>query len=188
LEALSLEGESSNFGRSDFARILKGGSTHATRHVLQALFNTPQVRPQVLVAQSKVASEGLNLHEACRHVLFLHLDWNPALIEQQVGRVDRVGSLWATQFEAKENASGPARIEIATVVLDGTSDADRRERILARQRLLSAHLFGEIIPADVVDGLKPDWRTRILAASPNLSPSSYGQANQEEQSRQALGS
>lgn len=158
--------------RSDFARVMNGNTKPRTRRILQALFNEPLARPHVLVAQTRVASEGLNLHRACRHILFLHMDWNPALIEQQVGRIDRVGSLWVQQFVGKEWAHNNApRIEIRTVVLSGTSDEERRRRILERQALLSAHLFGDILPPDVSAALPPEWRDLISAASPRFSPS-----------------
>ena len=178
LEALKLEGEAATTGRSDFARAMIGGgggkAKTATRHILQALFNSPGSRPFVLVAQSRVASEGLNLHEACRHVLFLHLDWNPALIEQQIGRVDRLHSRWWKEFKdftASSAGADAPRIEIASVVLEGTSDAEKRDRILARQQFLGAHLFGEVLLPEVSDGLKPGWRDRIRDATPRFSPS-----------------
>jgi len=36
--------------------------------------------------------EGLDLHRACRRVVHHDLPWNPAQLEQRVGRVDRIGS------------------------------------------------------------------------------------------------
>jgi SNF2 family DNA or RNA helicase len=48
----------------------------------------------VLVAQSVVGREGLNLHRACRTVILLHPEWNPGVVEQQIGRVDRLSSYW----------------------------------------------------------------------------------------------
>ena len=35
----------------------------------------------MLVAQSLVGREGLNLHKSCRIVLLLHLEWNPGVVE-----------------------------------------------------------------------------------------------------------
>ncbi|MBI5508381.1 MAG: SWF/SNF helicase family protein [Deltaproteobacteria bacterium] len=53
-------------------------------------FNTP-FRPYVLVA-SDVMQEGLDLHRECSRVVHYDLAWNPAILEQRVGRVDRLGS------------------------------------------------------------------------------------------------
>lgn len=44
--------------------------------------------PQVLVTQSMVGREGLNLHEACRTVILLPREWNPGAVEQLRERRD----------------------------------------------------------------------------------------------------
>jgi SNF2 family DNA or RNA helicase len=48
----------------------------------------------VLVAQSQVGREGLNLHEEYRTVVLLYAEWNPGILEQQIGRVDRKNRRW----------------------------------------------------------------------------------------------
>jgi hypothetical protein len=40
-----------------------------------------------------VLGEGVDLHQQCRHVIHHDLDWNPAVLEQRTGRLDRIGSL-----------------------------------------------------------------------------------------------
>src|SRR5438132_9957653 len=37
-------------------------------------------------------AEGVDLHLTCRHVIHHDLDWNPSVIEQRTGRLDRIGS------------------------------------------------------------------------------------------------
>lgn len=59
---------------------------------VQLAFNRSHSMPRVLVAQSMAGREGLNLHRACCHVLLLHPEWNPGVVEQQIGRIDRVCS------------------------------------------------------------------------------------------------
>jgi hypothetical protein len=54
-------------------------------------FNLP-CAPLVLVASRK-AQEGIDLHHYCRRVVLYDLPWNPALIEQRIGRVHRLGGL-----------------------------------------------------------------------------------------------
>ena len=82
-------------GRQSFhARLLQGATRWETRRYLQAAFNRPGASPWVLIAQSQVGREGLNLHESCRVVVQFHAEWNPAVLEQQIGRVDRKGSFW----------------------------------------------------------------------------------------------
>jgi SNF2 family DNA or RNA helicase len=54
------------------------------------MFNTP-FYPDVLVASS-VMAEGVDLHLNCRHVIHHDLCWNPSMLEQRTGRVDRIGA------------------------------------------------------------------------------------------------
>lgn len=62
-----------------------------SRERLREAFNTP-LYPMVLIA-NEVMQEGLDLHRQCRRVIHHDLAWNPAQLEQRVGRVDRLGSL-----------------------------------------------------------------------------------------------
>lgn len=68
-----------------------GGTHREVRERLIALFNTP-LSPDLLVASS-VMGEGIDLHLECRHVIHHDLDWNPSVLEQRTGRLDRIGAL-----------------------------------------------------------------------------------------------
>ena len=37
--------------------------------------------------------EGIDLHMECRRIIHYDLEWNPASMEQRVGRIDRINSL-----------------------------------------------------------------------------------------------
>ena len=52
-------------------------------------FNLPSA-PLVLLATPK-AQEGIDLHHYCRHIVLFDLTWNPAAMEQRIGRVHRIG-------------------------------------------------------------------------------------------------
>ncbi|PYR94829.1 MAG: hypothetical protein DMF84_03995 [Acidobacteria bacterium] len=67
--------------------ILHGGMTTGERAEVQARFNADG---GVLLA-TDAASEGLNLQRRCRVVVCYELPWNPARLEQRIGRVDRIG-------------------------------------------------------------------------------------------------
>lgn len=54
-------------------------------------FNLPSA-PLILIASRK-GQEGIDLHHYCRRVVLYDLPWNPALIEQRIGRVHRLGGL-----------------------------------------------------------------------------------------------
>ncbi len=68
-----------------------GGTERDDRERLIALFNTP-LSPDLLVASS-VMGEGIDLHQECRFVIHHDLDWNPSVLEQRTGRLDRIGAL-----------------------------------------------------------------------------------------------
>ena len=99
-----------------FARLMHGGTKTESRRMIQLAFNRPNGFPRVLVAQSLVGREGLNLYKAFRIVVLLHPEWNPGVVEQEIGRVDRVGSHWSRQLKDAIDKKKPAnqlpRIEI----------------------------------------------------------------------------
>jgi hypothetical protein len=88
-----------------------GGTERHLRERLIALFNTP-FAPELLVASS-VMGEGIDLHQECRFVIHHDLDWNPSVLEQRTGRLDRIGAL-----AERENKN----IEVYEPYLAGTHD------------------------------------------------------------------
>lgn len=88
-----------------------GGTARDIRERLIALFNTP-LSPDLLVASS-VMGEGIDLHQECRFVIHHDLDWNPGVLEQRTGRLDRIGAL--AEREGKH-------IEVYEPYLAGTHD------------------------------------------------------------------
>lgn len=68
-----------------------GRTERHLRERLITLFNTP-FSPELLVASS-VMGEGIDLHQECRFVIHHDLDWNPSILEQRTGRLDRIGAL-----------------------------------------------------------------------------------------------
>lgn len=68
-------------------RLLHGGMTTVERDAVQRDFNS---HGGVLIA-TDAAAEGLNLQARCRFVINFELPWNPARLDQRIGRVDRLG-------------------------------------------------------------------------------------------------
>jgi superfamily II DNA or RNA helicase len=66
---------------------LHGGLNAGERASVQARFNDTG---ELLLA-TDAAAEGLNLQRRCRIVVNYELPWNPARLEQRIGRVDRIG-------------------------------------------------------------------------------------------------
>ncbi len=71
-------------------RLVNGTVRQETRQRLMLTFNTP-FYPEILIASS-VMAEGVDLHLNCRHVIHHDLCWNPSMLEQRTGRVDRIGA------------------------------------------------------------------------------------------------
>ena len=66
------------------------GMSPDQRDTVMRAFNSP-LFPEVLVA-SQVLAEGVDLHRFCRFIIHHDLYWNPSVIEQRNGRVDRIQS------------------------------------------------------------------------------------------------
>ena len=75
--------------------VLHGGMTAGERS--EAIDRLRTGDATVLVA-TDVAGQGLNLQHRCRWVISLELPWNPARLEQRIGRVDRIGQARPVHF------------------------------------------------------------------------------------------
>jgi hypothetical protein len=98
-----------------FVALVKGGDQTGRERVF-AGFNTPLL-PDVLVCTS-VGAEGIDLHRHCRHVVHYDLAWNPAVLEQRTGRIDRIGS--KTFRERALAEGGSTFLEVGVPFLAGT--------------------------------------------------------------------
>jgi hypothetical protein len=158
--------------QSRHARLLEGSTGWGTRKALQAAFNRSRAAPQVLIAQSQVGREGLNLHEACRVVVQFHAEWNPGVLEQQVGRVDRKGSLWEKQARAWLDApvGEPPFIEVRQLIFEGTYDAHQWDRVMRRQHVFDASLFGALLPEQAWERVPRERVDEVRAAAPSFRP------------------
>lgn len=88
-ESSELEGHASSI-RLPNVRLANGTIKPETRRRLLLAFNAP-LFPEILIASS-VLAEGVDLHLNCRHVVHHDLYWNPSVLEQRTGRVDRLGA------------------------------------------------------------------------------------------------
>lgn len=76
------------FRAAPLVRRVHGETPSTTRDRLALAFNSP-LFPEVLVSSS-VMGEGIDLHRFCRHVIHHDGYWNPSVLEQQTGRLDRI--------------------------------------------------------------------------------------------------
>lgn len=111
----------------EFARHTAEGES---RQRLREAFNTP-LYPMVLIA-NEVMQEGLDLHKHCRRIVHHDLAWNPAQIEQRVGRIDRLGSL--TNRLRQHNSD--TTLDIVYPVILGTVDERLFRSVKSREKWL----------------------------------------------------
>lgn len=161
---------------SDYARLMNGQTSAASRNLINLAFNRQHSRPSVLVAQSLVAREGLNLHLACRTVIMLHPEWNPGVAEQQIGRVDRLNSLWQKKLEEALNAGKRGdelpTIDFMPVIFKGTYDEQNWQVLNKRWDNLRAQLHGNPFSVSTLQdnaGNRENMQS-VIDAAPNFSP------------------
>jgi len=101
-----------------------------SRERLREAFNTP-LFPMVLVA-NEVMQEGLDLHHHCRRVIHHDLAWNPAQLEQRVGRVDRLGSL----VQRLRDRAPETKLDVLLPLVANTIDERLERTVRLRERWL----------------------------------------------------
>lgn len=95
---------------SGIVRRMNGSVDADSRVNVCAAFNSPLL-PDVLVCTA-IGSEGIDLHMFCDEIIHHDMPWNPAKLEQRIGRLDRVGSLAERQYENAECSNGRLHIGI----------------------------------------------------------------------------
>ncbi len=111
----------------DFARHTEKGQS---REKLREAFNTP-LFPMVLIA-NEVMQEGLDLHKQCRRIVHHDLVWNPAQIEQRIGRIDRLGSLTSRMRETNSETM----LDVLYPLIAGTIDQRLYRTVKTREKWL----------------------------------------------------
>ena len=91
---------------------MHGGMDRGERERVQRAFN----RGGSVLLATDAASEGLNLHHACRIVVHYELPWRPARIEQRVGRIDRLGQVRRVHEIALVAAGTVERLVLAPLI------------------------------------------------------------------------
>ncbi len=117
-------------------RLANGEVSREARRRLMLTFNTPFF-PEVLIS-SAVMGEGVDLHHECRHTVHHDLDWNPSVLEQRTGRLDRLGS--------KSEITG-LPIVIYEPFLEGTQDEKQYRVVKDRERWFNV-VMGEKLELD----------------------------------------
>jgi hypothetical protein len=144
---------------------LHGGLTSGERAAVQRTFNT---RGGILLA-TDAAADGLNLQQRCRLLINYELPWNPARLEQRIGRVDRIGqrrTVHAISLVARDTAEDLVVAALArrlTRVATTLGERDRLASFLSDARTARCVIAGattdppdEMAPAAPVARPAPD--------------------------------
>ncbi|MDX2936496.1 DEAD/DEAH box helicase [Streptomyces ipomoeae] len=95
------------------------------------------------------ASEGVNLHRQCHHLIHWDLPWSLIRVEQRNGRIDRYGQTRPPEFRAM----------ILESAVDGAlDDTDIAEKVLAREEKVHAILGAVEAATKVNDGALEEKR------------------------------
>jgi hypothetical protein len=131
------------------AVLVHGETDPTTRNRAFVGFNSPGL-PDVLVCTS-VGAEGIDLHRHCRNVVHYDLAWNPAVLEQRTGRVDRIGSkAFRDRLNSEGKDTGPF-LDVGVPFLAGTYDERMFEELRIRAQTFEV-LTGGDVSADNLEG------------------------------------
>jgi superfamily II DNA or RNA helicase len=76
----------------DRLKILHGSMRPDEREAVKAAFQAhPNVSPTRILLATDAASEGIDLQNHCNYLIHIEIPWNPNVMEQRNGRIDRHG-------------------------------------------------------------------------------------------------
>ncbi len=79
--------------------VLHGGMAREDREKVKAAFQAhPSVSPVRILLATDAASEGIDLQNHCNYLIHVEIPWNPNVMEQRNGRIDRHGQKEKTVF------------------------------------------------------------------------------------------
>ncbi|MEU2980888.1 DEAD/DEAH box helicase [Streptomyces hirsutus] len=120
-------------------RVMHGGLSDEQQMQCVEDFGLADTPVRILLT-GDVASEGVNLHRQCHHLVHYDVPWSLIRIEQRNGRIDRYGQAHEPQFGALILTSG---------VEGAKDDTAVAERLLARE----AEAHDKLGSAEAVTGL-----------------------------------
>jgi superfamily II DNA or RNA helicase len=115
---------------TDQVQLMHGGLSDTRQQEIIEEFALTD-RPVRVLLTGDVASEGVNMHRQCHHLIHYDLPWSLIRIEQRNGRIDRYGQLHQPQFAAL----------ILTSTTEGAKDDTTvAEKLLAREATAHSQL------------------------------------------------
>lgn len=103
--------------------IMHGGFSDVEQQDIVKRFSLMDDPVRVLVT-GDVASEGVNMHKECHHLIHYDLPWSLIRIEQRNGRIDRYGQIYEPQFAA---------LILTSQAVGARDDSTVAEKLLAKE-------------------------------------------------------
>ncbi|MEK5252507.1 DISARM system SNF2-like helicase DrmD [Paenibacillus sp. FSL F4-0125] len=104
---------------------LHGSMLPDEREIVKAAFQAdPQISPVRILLATDAASEGIDLQNHCNYLIHIEIPWNPNVMEQRNGRIDRHGQkenevyIWHPVGKGFEFDSSQRKISIGQVTGD----------------------------------------------------------------------
>ncbi|WP_406467516.1 DEAD/DEAH box helicase [Streptomyces hirsutus] len=104
-------------------RVMHGGLSEEEQRLCREAFGLAG-DPVRLLFTGDVASEGVNLHRQCHHLIHYDIPWSLIRIEQRNGRIDRYGQRYEPQFRA---------LILTSAVPGAKDDRTVAEKLLTRE-------------------------------------------------------
>lgn len=175
--------------KPDQVEVLHGGLADDAQQEIVESFKQG-CSPIRLLITGDVASEGVNLHRQCHHLIHFDIPWSLIRLEQRNGRIDRYGQRQRPEITTllldldTPRFAGDVRVLTSLVrreheahlalgdaasLMGRYSVADEEEAI--RQVLAGAREFDEVVadPASVGDDAE-DWLQQFLETPPATEP------------------
>lgn len=85
--------------KNEALMLLHGETPSEVREEIKAAFQTsPEISPVRILLATDAASEGIDLQNYCNYMIHVEIPWNPNVMEQRNGRIDRHGQKESSVF------------------------------------------------------------------------------------------
>ena len=182
-------------------RVLYGGMDPEERETIKAEFQAhPSESAVRVLLATDMASEGIDLQNHCHRMVHYEIPWNPSVLEQRNGRIDRHGQDHAPlvhHFVARASGEGEEDEEVLE------ADQEFLAKIVAKLEEQSTDLRGKVNPVIAAQvrermagdrrdlelkeyGPEPRSAARVLAARRRITEEVEGLRDRLTRSREEL--
>ncbi len=132
MDILTAEG----FGGQDRLMTIYGGMDHDKREAIKAAFQAdPRVSAVRILVATDAASEGIDLQNHCHLMIHAEIPWNPNVLEQRNGRIDRHGQQAKEVLIWHPVGAGYCRKQFGANVTAGTLEGDLEFLMVAARKV-----------------------------------------------------